>query len=84
MIEETNAVFEVDDDDAGLEGRVFVENSVHPNQGNILADEDNQIIQKIKDLLKYIDPDKPDPFNPANFCKDDMQFIEKTKSCREE
>ena len=84
MIKETNAVFQVDDDDVGLEGRVFVEKLVDPNQGNILADEDNPIIQKIKDLMKYIDPDKPDPFNPANFCKDDMQFIEKTKSCTEE
>ena len=76
MIEESNAFFEVDDDNAGSEGSVSVDNHVYPNQGNVLADDDDQITQKIKDLMKHIYPDQPDPFDSANFCKDDMHYVE--------
>ena len=34
--------------------------------------------------MKYIDTDKPDPFDPSNFFKDDMQFIEKKNLSTEE
>ena len=84
VTEETNAVSEGGDDDAGSKGSVSIDDHVYPNQRNLLAKEDDQITQKIKDIMKYIDPDQPDPFDPANLCKDNMQFIEKTKPCTEE
>ena len=34
--------------------------------------------------MKYIDPEKPDPFNPSNLYQEDMQFIEKKKPSTEE
>ena len=34
--------------------------------------------------MRYIDPDKSDPFDPSNFCEEDMQFIEKKKPITEE
>ena len=51
VIEETNTVFEGDDDNAVSEGSVSVENHVYPNQGNLLAHKDDQITQKIKYLI---------------------------------
>ena len=29
--------------------------------------------------MKYIDPDKPNPFDPSNFYQEDIQFIENKK-----
>ena len=58
MIEETKAVFEGDDDDNASEGSVPVDNPVYPNKGNPLADEDDQIAEKIKYLMKDIDSDQ--------------------------
>ena len=69
MIEETNVSFEGDDDNAGSEGSLSVDNPVYPNQRNFLADEDEKIAQKMKDLMKYIDLQQPDPFDPSNCCK---------------
>ena len=34
--------------------------------------------------MKYVDPDLPDPFDPSNFCKEDMHFMGKKKHSTEE